>query len=103
MDRLDELERRLVAELDDRIQTAEKEAAAAIERLKALRNKRSAIVGDAKGVTPTGLAVIAANNTLQRLRRTGASKGEISAVERELAGLRAKLTQEKEARKGGRS
>jgi flagellar biosynthesis chaperone FliJ len=101
-DRLGDLERRLVEELDTQIDAISKQIAAGQEQLQRLRQKRAALVGETvKGVTPTGLSVIAANNTLQRLKRTGASKSDITKAEKTVADLRARLAQEKASRKGG--
>jgi hypothetical protein len=102
MDRLGELERRLVTELDSQIAAVSKQIAGAQEQLQRLKAKRAALTGEGvTGVTATGLAVIAANNTLSKLRRVGASKGDIVKAEKAVADLRDQLAREKAARKGG--
>ena len=98
--KLSETERKMVAEWDEEISTLEQRIAEAQERLAVVRRKRAAVTGESnrRGASPLGLQVIAANNTLRRLKKEGASKTEIARTERELADLRALLKQHK----GGR-
>lgn len=101
-DKLGELERRLVEELTAQITAVERQIADAQGRLKTLKAKRAALTGETarRGASPLGLKVIAANNTLRRLKREGASKGDIAKAQKELDDLRGLLDVAKSS--GGR-
>ena len=76
---------------------------AAEENLERLKTARAALTGGAfmparRGISPTGIAVVSANNTLRRLKRERADKTEIATVKKELNELRAKLAREKSER-----
>lgn len=97
MDKVTELTRRLVEELDDQIASLEQQVAAGQSELHALRQKRAAVAGDQppKGISQIGLNIVRLNNTLSKLKRTGASKAEILKAEKELADLRERLAEQK--------
>lgn len=103
MDKLGELERRLVEELTAQITAVEQQIADAQGRLKTLKSKRAALTGETarRGASPLGLKVIAAANRLRRLTKDG-SKGDIAKAQRELDDLRGLLEVAKSAKSGGR-
>lgn len=94
-DKVTELTKQLVAELDARITEVE-------QQLRELKQKRAALTNESnrRGASALGLRVIAANNTLRRLRREGASKTEITKAQKDLDDLRQQLKTQKS--KGGR-